>query len=38
MTILQETFYGGLFVGLVTAIVLRKMWLIVLEMVQEYKN
>lgn len=38
MTILQEAYYGGLFVGIVTAIVLRKMWLIVLEIVEENKN
>lgn len=38
MTILQEAFYGGLIAGVVTAIVLHKMWLLVLEMVQEYKK
>ena len=38
MTILQEAYYGGLFVGVVTAVVAFKMWLIVLEIVEENKN
>lgn len=38
MTILQEAYYGGLFVGLVTAAVAWFMWLIVLEIVEENKN
>lgn len=38
MTILEETFLGGLLVGITVTLVALKMWLIVLEMVQEQKN